>query len=153
TVQPQVDAYASKVDMEYLVHQRARALYQLGQVDEARESLINLVVEVGDESHLDAAQARLLLASIYREQGDTDAALAEAQTAAAAIDGMSAFRQAASAWRELGDLYRDLGRIDEALDAFDRALESARVMRSPVPEFVSEGVSAELAETSESAAG
>lgn len=136
TVRAQVEMHAGAIDLEYLMHLRGRALYQLGRLDEARDCLADLVMATDQEPHLDAAEARLLLASIHHELGDDDAALAEAAAAAATIGGMRAFRQAATAWRELGDLYRDLGRTEEALDAFDRALQAARVVRSPVPEFV-----------------
>ena len=139
-IRSQVEANAGAVDVGYMHHHRAYALFKLGRLDEARDVLTDLIATAGEENQLNTAQARLLLAAIHREAGDQDAALEQAKAAAAIIDSMRAHRHAAAAWRELGDLYRDLGRSEDALNAYDNALRAARVEPSPVPEYTTDVV-------------
>jgi tetratricopeptide (TPR) repeat protein len=127
SVRPDLVDHGGAVDVGYCDTERARALLMLGRLDEARQAAERSLAGLGDMPRLEAAQARLLLGRVFREQGDIDACVEQTTLAAAMLDAMGASRRAAAAWRELGDLYRDLGRLDATLDAYDRALRAVRV--------------------------
>jgi transcriptional regulator with XRE-family HTH domain len=118
---------AGAIDAGYCDTERARALLELGRLDEARKAAESSLAALGDRPRIESARAQLVLGRVLRELGDQDGCLEQCATAAATLDAMGANRQAASAWRELGDLYRDLHHPDRALDAFDRALRAVRV--------------------------
>lgn len=119
--------HGGTVDVGYCDAERARALLALGRVDEARDAADQSLSGLGDQPRLEAADARLVLGRVLREQGDPAACLEQYSAAARVLDSMGASRQAAAAWRELGDLYHDLGRAEETIDAYDRALRAVRV--------------------------
>lgn len=133
TTRPQIETHGSTVDMFYLEHRRAAAVYVRGDVEDAEKMLVKLIENAGPHPFQEVAAARMLLAAIHWRLGDHDEALAEAQRAAADLDGATTSRRASTAWMDLGTLYRELGRPDDALDAYDRALRLCRVFPDAVP--------------------
>jgi tetratricopeptide (TPR) repeat protein len=127
SVRPDLVDHGGAVDVGYCDTERARALLVLGRLDEARQAAERSLAGLGDMPRLEAAQTRLLLGRVFREQGDIDACVEQITLAAAMLEAMGASRRAAAAWRELGDLYRDLSHLDATLDAYDRALRAVRV--------------------------
>lgn len=109
---------------------RARVLMQSGRLAEARSTAEMSVEGMGDHAKLQLAHARVVLAQILREQGDTDGSIREGERAAGALDAMGTSRQAASAWGSLADLYRSLNRTDEAMNAYEKALRAVRLQPS-----------------------
>ncbi|HJU97097.1 MAG TPA: helix-turn-helix transcriptional regulator [Jiangellaceae bacterium] len=127
SVRPDLVDHGGAVDVGYCDTERARALLILGRLEEARLAAERSLAGLGEMPRLEAAQTRLLLGRVFREQGDIDACVEQTTLAAAMLEAMGASRRAAAAWRELGDLYRDLSHMDATLDAYDRALRAVRV--------------------------
>lgn len=123
--------HAGQVDVSSCDTERARAMWLMGRVAEARELLGRVLAELGAGSRVEAARARVLLGQVLWSAGDEDGCLAQCAVAANMLGAMGANRQSATAWRELGDLYRTVECAAEAMDAYDRALQAVRVPAKP----------------------
>ncbi|HLR97190.1 MAG TPA: tetratricopeptide repeat protein [Jiangellaceae bacterium] len=127
SVREDTSTHGGAVDVGYLETERARALFAMGRLDQSRETIQSAIEVLGDQPRIEGARARLLLARIHWEEGDSERCLQVCTEAAGMLEGMGASRQAAAAWRELGEMQRELGDVEQALDSFDRALRAVRV--------------------------
>ncbi|MCU1599623.1 MAG: transcriptional regulator [Frankiales bacterium] len=125
-----------EIEAAYAETELARAEAALGDgaagVAWARSSLDRL----GDEAAVEAVRARLALARALLATGEAAPAMAEMETAAEALQSLSADRQSAAAWRELAELQDGAGLSALAAASFRRALDvlgvPARRVGAPV---------------------
>ncbi|ROO90756.1 transcriptional regulator with XRE-family HTH domain [Actinocorallia herbida] len=106
------------------VIESARALVQLGRLDEAVTTLRRTLGALPRQLDPIAVQAQLVLAAAQLAQRDTEGALAVLRTTAAQLERLPASRHTASLSRELGDLFDAAGDGSAATTAYRRALES-----------------------------
>ncbi|MCD0453229.1 helix-turn-helix domain-containing protein [Actinocorallia sp. API 0066] len=106
------------------VIESARALIQLGRLDEAVATLRAALQGVPRQLDPITVQAELVLAQAQLAQGDRDGALTVLRTTAAQLERLPATRHTASLSRELGDLFDAAGDGASATTAYRRALES-----------------------------
>lgn len=122
-----MELHGTTTELGILETSHARALMQLGRLDEARDAINEALTRISPDSQLRRAGAQLVLADIYRHQGDIEASLREGRDAAATLHDLGTTHHAAAAWRTLGDLYRQLDRHDQAMTAYINALESVGI--------------------------
>jgi tetratricopeptide (TPR) repeat protein len=100
----------------------ARALVEVGRVEEAMPLAETAARELHDVSPIDAGRAHDVLASALRRRGDLDGAIAAAERALALLPVNDRYRLAVSS--SLAEMLREQGRSDEALDVLAEAVRS-----------------------------
>jgi tetratricopeptide (TPR) repeat protein/DNA-binding XRE family transcriptional regulator len=100
--------------------ERARALAQLGRLEEARVLAELASDQLRDASPEDAARGLLVLAEIHARRGEVEEAIATYRRAVAAFSGPHRYKL--EAYSRLGELLKAQGRKDEALEVFSEAM-------------------------------
>lgn len=116
-------------DLGNLEISEARALIDLGRLDHARDAINRALAHISPDSTERRAHSQLLLARIYRCQGDITACLREASHAAA-LEQAGTTGYASAAFETLGDLYRELDLANDAMDAYSHALKCVGIHAS-----------------------
>ena len=104
--------------------EQARALAQLGEVDQARELASELVREVEHLSRVDAARSLSVLAGIFATTGDTGQALDLYELAANALADRPNAPMLVDVYTRWSDLLAQTGDTEQALQVARRALTS-----------------------------
>lgn len=100
--------------------ERARALVQLGQDEDARDLAAAAAEALAEGSPVDAGRAHLLLGEIHERLGDAEQAI-DAYSRALAVLPV-ADRYKLETYARLARVLRDRGQVDEALELLDAAL-------------------------------
>jgi tetratricopeptide (TPR) repeat protein len=100
--------------------EKARALVQLGQLEEARVLAELASEQLRDTAPEDAARALMVLADIHGQRGEVEEAIATYRQAADVFSGPHRYKL--EAYLKLGELLKALGRKDEALEIFSEAM-------------------------------
>lgn len=110
-----------------VMHQFARAIDALGQVDDAAR-YYEIALECCDEADEDigARHRGMILfnsASLYAQRGETDEAMDRFRQAESLFDELGFSIGKAAILKEVGSTYLVQGRVAEALDAYNKAME------------------------------
>ena len=100
----------------------ARALVEVGRIEEALPLAETAAGELHDVSPIDAGRAHDVLATALRRRGDLDGAIAAAERALALLPVNDRYRLAVSS--SLAEMLREQGRSDEALDVLADAVRT-----------------------------
>jgi tetratricopeptide (TPR) repeat protein len=100
----------------------ARALVEVGRIDEALPLAQAAAAELHDVSPIDAGRAHDVVANALRRRGDVDGAIAAAERALTLLPVNDRYRLAVSS--SLAEMLREQGRSDEALDVLADAVRS-----------------------------
>jgi tetratricopeptide (TPR) repeat protein len=100
----------------------ARALVELGRLDEAAPLAELAAEELPEVSPIDAGRAHDVLATVLRRQGDLEAAVEASERALSLLPVNDRYRLAVCS--KLAEMLRELGRSDEALDVLSDAVRS-----------------------------
>ena len=104
--------------------ERARALADLGEVEDAQALATELVLEVEQLSKVDAARSLAVLASIFTRIGDTDRALELYEAAADAVADRPNAPMLVDLYTRWSDLLAEVGQTEQALQVARRALSA-----------------------------
>jgi tetratricopeptide (TPR) repeat protein len=118
--EPIVAAAGEATDAAMFAVERARALFALGEEEEAAALLLGIVPRLNAAAPKDAARAYLAVADIFRAQGDIARALElyELAVEQAPVPG----RSVAAALTAMAEIYEEQGEPQLALDLLKRAL-------------------------------
>jgi tetratricopeptide (TPR) repeat protein len=118
--EPIVAAAGEATDAAMFAVERARALFALGEEEEAAALLLGIVPRLNAAAPKDAARAYLAVADIFRTQGDIARALElyELAVEQAPVPG----RSVAAALTAMAEIYEEQGEPQLALDLLKRAL-------------------------------
>lgn len=100
----------------------ARALVELGRLDEAIVPAEAAAAELHEVSPIDAGRAHDVLATALRRQGELEAAIQASERALTLLPVNDRYRLAVSS--NLAEMLREQGRSDEALDVLSDAVRS-----------------------------
>lgn len=118
--EPIVAAAGKTTDAAMFAVERARALWALGETDEAAALLLGIVPRLSAAAPRDAARAYSVVAGIFRAQGDTARALELYELAVE--QAPVANRHVADALSAMAEIYEEQGDAQMALDLLKRAL-------------------------------
>jgi tetratricopeptide (TPR) repeat protein len=107
----------------------ARALVELGRLDEAVPLAEAAAEELAEVSPGDAGRAHDVLATVFRERGDSAEAIEASKRALGLLPTNDRYRLSVSS--KLAELLREQGRSDEALDVLSDAVRSQAGERQP----------------------
>jgi transcriptional regulator with XRE-family HTH domain len=110
--------------------ERARALTDLGELDEARTLAADLVRQLEGLSRVDSARALSLLADIFAKTGDTEQALSMYDAAATELAGHEHEAMLIDVYTRWSDLLAQTGDTSRALEIARRALNSRPQVRN-----------------------
>ncbi|MFL6138069.1 MAG: helix-turn-helix domain-containing protein [Frankiaceae bacterium] len=117
----------SPIDVACAETELARCQLLAGDPAEAAVTAAAALDRLADESGLNAARARAVLAHARLVLGDVEAAMTAYALAADDLDRAGASRETAEMWRELADALLAIGRTDAAMDAYRRVADAAGV--------------------------
>lgn len=112
---------------------RARALANLGQLDQARELASGLIRQLEGLSPVDGSRALSVLAGVLAQTGDTESALGIYEAAADQLAGHENEAMLLDVYSRWSDLLAQAGDTQKALDVARRALTARRLRANVEP--------------------
>ena len=119
---PLVSETGNRFQLALLRTEQARALVELGRLDEAEESAREAIELFDGSSPADAGRATATLGEIHARRGETDEAIAAYRRAVESTPWAARFRL--EHVKRLAELLRSVGRGDEALDLVIDAVDA-----------------------------
>ncbi len=113
--------------------ERARALLQLGSLDEAEQNALAALDLLGDAPRSYAADVLLTLGSIARAQDRNDVAANYLRRGAQALTATGSSRSAAQSWAALGDALDSVDDVVGARDAYRAAATNLGLITALAP--------------------
>jgi tetratricopeptide (TPR) repeat protein len=127
---PLIQEWGNQVEQAIFQLEKARALAQLGQADEARKLAGESAELLESASPVDAGRGHAVVAEVYEQLGDRRSAI-ETYERAADLLAVSPSRYVLEVYAKLADLLEEEGRKDEALEVLKKAVAAQAKAGSP----------------------